>query len=45
MSFEYWRDRDHRPVQLPTVPDRVSQASPLSHVRAGAPPFLLLHGQ
>jgi hypothetical protein len=29
---------------LPTVPDRVSQASPLSYVRAGAPPFLLLHG-
>jgi acetyl esterase/lipase len=30
---------------LPTVPDRVAQASPLSHVRAGAPPFLLLHGR
>lgn len=30
---------------LRTVPDRVSQASPLSHVRAGAPPFLLLHGR
>jgi acetyl esterase/lipase len=30
---------------LPTVPDRVSQASPLSYVRAGAAPFLLLHGR
>ena len=30
---------------LPTVPDRVAQASPLSHVRSGAPPFLLLHGR
>lgn len=30
---------------LPTVPDRVAQASPLSHVRAGAPPVLLLHGR
>ncbi|HET9564260.1 MAG TPA: alpha/beta hydrolase [Mycobacterium sp.] len=30
---------------LHTVPDRVAQASPLSHVRAGAPPFLLLHGR
>lgn len=27
------------------MPDRVAQASPLSHVRAGAPPFLLLHGR
>jgi acetyl esterase/lipase len=32
-------------AQLPTVPDRVAQASPLSHARAGAPPFLLLHGR
>jgi acetyl esterase/lipase len=30
---------------LPTVPDRVAEASPLSHVRSGAPPFLLLHGR
>jgi acetyl esterase/lipase len=30
---------------LRSVPDRVAQASPLSHVRAGAPPFLLLHGR
>jgi acetyl esterase/lipase len=30
---------------LPTVPVRVAQASPLSHVRSGAPPFLLLHGR
>jgi acetyl esterase/lipase len=28
----------------PEVPDRAAEASPLSHVRAGAPPFLLLHG-
>jgi acetyl esterase/lipase len=30
---------------LPTVPDRVTQASPLSYARASAPPFLLLHGR
>jgi acetyl esterase/lipase len=30
---------------LPAVPDRVTQASPLSYVRTGAPPFLLLHGR
>jgi acetyl esterase/lipase len=30
---------------LPTVPDLVAQASPVTHVRAGAPPFLLLHGR
>jgi acetyl esterase/lipase len=28
----------------PEVPDRAAEASPISHVRAGAPPFLLLHG-
>ncbi|MGY1651007.1 alpha/beta hydrolase fold domain-containing protein [Geodermatophilus sp. SYSU D01119] len=27
------------------VPDAAAQASPLSHVSAGAPPFLLLHGR
>ncbi|MEU2349171.1 alpha/beta hydrolase [Modestobacter sp. NPDC049651] len=27
-----------------TVPDVAAQASPLTHVAAGAPPFLLLHG-
>lgn len=32
-------------ARLSSVPDRVAQASPLSHVRAGAPPFLLLHGR
>jgi acetyl esterase/lipase len=26
------------------VPERAAQASPISHVRPGAPPFLLLHG-
>ena len=30
---------------LPSVPDLVAQASPVSHVHAGAPPFLLLHGR
>jgi acetyl esterase/lipase len=28
-----------------TVPDTAAQASPVSHVVAGAPPFLLLHGR
>ena len=28
----------------PTVPDRAAQASPITHVSPGAPPFLLLHG-
>jgi acetyl esterase/lipase len=28
-----------------TVPERAAQASPISHVRADAPPFLLLHGR
>lgn len=27
-----------------TVPDRVKAASPLTYVRAGAPPFLIMHG-
>ena len=27
------------------VPDRAAQASPLTHVSGGAPPFLLLHGR
>jgi acetyl esterase/lipase len=30
------------PIQ--TVPDRVRAASPLTYVRAGAPPFLIMHG-
>jgi acetyl esterase/lipase len=30
---------------VPTVPDAAAQASPLMHVSAGAPPFLLLHGE
>jgi acetyl esterase/lipase len=30
------------PIQ--TVPERVRQASPLTYVQAGAPPFLILHG-
>jgi acetyl esterase/lipase len=43
-------DNDSREAQLvgaplPTVPDRVAEASPVRHVRAGAPPFLLLHGR
>jgi acetyl esterase/lipase len=29
---------------LPAVPDLAAQASPVTHVRPGAPPFLLLHG-
>jgi acetyl esterase/lipase len=29
----------------PEVPELAAQASPLSHVRPGAPPFLLLHGE
>jgi acetyl esterase/lipase len=29
----------------PTVPDLAAQASPLTHVSPGAPPFLLLHGE
>lgn len=28
----------------PTVPESTRQASPVSHVHSGAPPFLLLHG-
>jgi acetyl esterase/lipase len=30
---------------LPTVPDLVAQASPVTHAHADAPPFLLLHGR
>lgn len=30
---------------LPTVPELTAEASPLTHVRPGAPPFLLLHGE
>jgi acetyl esterase/lipase len=30
---------------LPSVPQLAAQASPVSHVHAGAPPFLLLHGR
>ena len=29
---------------IQTVPDRVRAASPLTYVRAGAPPFLIMHG-
>lgn len=29
----------------PTIPDVAAQASPISHVSPGAPPFLLLHGR
>ena len=29
----------------PIVPDIAAQASPITHVSAGAPPFLLLHGR
>jgi acetyl esterase/lipase len=29
---------------LQTVPDKVRAASPLTYVKAGAPPFLLMHG-
>jgi acetyl esterase/lipase len=28
-----------------TVPERAAQASPITHVTPGAPPFLLLHGE
>ena len=28
----------------PAVPDAAAQASPVTHVSPGAPPFLLLHG-
>jgi dipeptidyl aminopeptidase/acylaminoacyl peptidase len=40
---------DSREAQLlgappPTVPELTAQASPVSHARPGAPPFLLLHG-
>lgn len=30
---------------VPTVPDAAAQASPITHVASGAPPFLLLHGR
>ena len=30
---------------LPTVPDLAAEASPVTHVSPGAPPFLLLHGR
>jgi acetyl esterase/lipase len=30
---------------VPAVPELAAQASPLSHVHPGAPPFLLLHGR
>jgi acetyl esterase/lipase len=30
---------------LPTVPDLVAQASPVTHAHTDAPPFLLLHGR
>ena len=38
--------RENRLLGAPAqeVPDRAAEASPISHVRAGAPPFLLLHG-
>ena len=41
---------DSREAQLlgapvPTVPDLAAQASPVTHVSPGAPPFLLLHGR
>ena len=41
---------DSREAQLlgapvPTVPGLAAQASPVSHVSPGAPPFLLLHGR
>ena len=41
---------DSREAQLlgapvPTVPERAAEASPVTHVDPGAPPFLLLHGQ
>jgi acetyl esterase/lipase len=42
-------DPDTREARLlgappPAVPDAAAQASPVTHVSAGAPPFLLLHG-
>jgi acetyl esterase/lipase len=42
-------DPDSREAQLlgapvPSVPELAAQASPLTHVSSGAPPFLLLHG-
>jgi acetyl esterase/lipase len=44
------RDPSAREAQLlgappQTVPDRAAQASPITHVSSGAPPFLLLHGR
>jgi dipeptidyl aminopeptidase/acylaminoacyl peptidase len=30
---------------VPTVPDAAAQASPIMHVAAGVPAFLLLHGR
>ncbi len=30
---------------VPSVPDAAAQASPVTHVSPGAPPFLLLHGR
>jgi acetyl esterase/lipase len=41
----YSREAQLVGARLPTVPERVAQASPVSHVRRGAPPFLLLHGR
>ena len=49
----HWRRPDGRRSReallvgapLPTGAGPRRQASPLSHVRAGAPPFLLLHGR
>jgi acetyl esterase/lipase len=43
-------DADTREAQLlgaplPTVPDLAAEASPVTHVSPGAPPFLLLHGR
>ena len=29
---------------MQTVPERVRAANPLTYVRAGAPPFLIMHG-
>jgi len=42
-------DPDTREARLlgappPVVPDAAAQASPITHVSPGAPPFLLLHG-
>jgi dipeptidyl aminopeptidase/acylaminoacyl peptidase len=38
--------RENRLLGAPaaTVPELAAQASPISHVAPGAPPFLLLHG-